>query len=122
MGKLLSDFRRHRLSFLAGALLLAGCGTNDATPVFAGSWRETSPDAGVIEMSLLGRDDEVSGAGIAHDDPDRGFAVTGKIGPGPDEIIFDYLDGGRDSFTTTIANQQQLILSGTLGTLTFARE
>jgi hypothetical protein len=114
----LSDFR---VSFLAAALL-AGCGANDATPVFAGSWRETSPDAGVIEMSLLGRDNEVSGAGIAHENPDRGFAVTGKIGPGPDQITFDYLDGGSDSFTTVISNQDQLVLNGTLGTVTFARE
>lgn len=118
----MSDFRKTiPAGFLAAALLL-GCGSNDATPVFAGSWREASPDAGAIEMSLLGRGSDVSGAGIAHDNPDRGFAVRGKIGPAPDVMSFNYLDGGTDNFTTVVSNQDQLVLSGTLGTVTFARE
>jgi hypothetical protein len=118
----LSDFRRCLPAGLLAFALLPGCGSNDATPVFAGSWREASPDAGTIEMSLLGRGSEVSGAGIAHDNPDRGFAVRGKIGPGDDTVSFNYLDGGSDNFTTIIANQDQLVLTGPLGTVTFARE
>ncbi|HEX4383286.1 MAG TPA: hypothetical protein VH083_10065 [Myxococcales bacterium] len=118
----MSDFDAFKVAgFLAAALLL-GCGTNPDTPAFAGSWRETTPDAGAIEMSLLGRDSDVSGEGIAHDNPDRGFAVKGKIGPSPDEMTFNYLDGGTDTFTTIIANQDQLVLSGPLGTVTFSRE
>jgi hypothetical protein len=111
-----------KVAGLLAAALLLGCGKNPDTPVFAGSWREVSPDAGLIEMSLLGRDDTVSGAGISHDAPDRGFAVSGKIGPGDDTVSFKYLDGSTDDFTTIIANQDQLVLTGALGTLTFARE
>jgi hypothetical protein len=118
----LSGFDAFKVAgFLAAALLL-GCGQNPDTPVFAGSWREVSPDAGQIEMSLLGRFSTVTGEGISHGQPDRGFAVSGKIGPGDDQVIFNYPDGGPDSFTTIIANQDQLVLSGTLGTLTFSRE
>jgi hypothetical protein len=118
----LSDFRKSVRAGLLAAALLPACGNNDATPLFAGSWRETSPDAGVIEMSLLGRGSDVSGAGIAHDAPDRGFAVRGKIGPSPDQVTFNYLDGGTDDFTTIISNQDQLVLTGPQGTLTFSRE
>jgi hypothetical protein len=95
---------------MAVALLLAGCGTDDAPP-FAGSWRSTD---GVYEMSVLGTGTR---------QPNRYFIVSGDVSPLGGTVVFTYQDdGSAESYVYSQTSSAAMTLSHDATTIAFERE